>query len=509
MRYYILIGLLAIPALFMLPGCGGGGGAAGKIVERGATRGANRLLRQGQRALRRSVRELTKTQQIPLEEKETLSRFRIIATDPSELIAEHRYEGYYFNLLTDIVAGEYDVNPETGVARHAPAARAVLDIVDTLRSGGKANPDTRVLLLVSHYGDYGPRSYGRNRPPVSSEDLTREFLAEQGRQRVLADSLNALLVQVGGAGIVIDFPRVPADAGEDFERFVRRLKGWTQGLVYVKLPAPGIGGTGVYQPDLLRKLVTGSPAAVDAFILKGYDLQRGDTLSSPAPLRSRGEQDIARSVNAYLEAGGDPRLLVVELPFYGLAWTAGPGRQYRLRTYRQRLPFADIPAGKRVYDPDSNYVVVSDRSGETFYTYDDARTLAHKYRWVKSSGLGGISILGPGYYAEGSESWEVLAGVFGANPPRLVYPALAFLLLFLGGGIVFSVIQYWEVRNEIARKRSHQWFYGLALLMVGVVFLCCMVAIIPKEATAGSSIILVLFPFLRRWRSMGKRFGIG
>ena len=498
--------LLALLLALLLPACESGGGAAGKAFSRAGERGINRLLRRGQRELRRSVRQLLKDDQVPLSEKETLTAYRVMATEPSWLVRERRYEGYYFNLLTDLVVGDYDLNPETGKARNQAATRAILnyELVDSAMLARAANPDLRLLLLVTCYGDYGPRG---NRSP---EMLYRGFFEDEGIQRTLADSLRALLAhpRLLGNGVVLDFQQVPSGLEEPFFIFVRNMRKWLgDKLIYLKLPPLTAAGTHVYQPGLIERL-TGTGLA-DAYIVTGYDLHRPDTLSGPAPVVSPGPHDIARTVAYYREAGIPDAELVVEFPGHGLVWESRPGRRFALRPAQNHLPVRMIPRGKRQYAPDSSYVWVAGPDGQTWYTYDDQSTLRPKYQWVKAEGLGGISLMGPGYRHDNDDQWVGLAGSFGANPPKLVYPAIALLLLCVAAGIIYSVIHYWQVRNEIARRRSHQWYYGLALLMILIVFAACMVVTIPKEATAGSSVILIMFPFLRRWRSLARRWGVG
>lgn len=499
--------LLALMLALLLPACeGGGGGAAGKAFSRAGERGINRLIRKGRRELRRSVRQLLKEEKVPLEEKETLTTYRVMATEPSWLVRERRYEGYYFNLLTDLIVGDYDVNPETGKARHQAATRAIVqyELVDSAMLARAANPDLRLLVLVTCYGDYGPRGN------LSQEQLYRTFIEDEGLQRTLADSLRALLAhpRLMGNGIVLDFQQVPDGLEEAYFGFIRNLRKWLGNkLIYVKLPPLTAAGTHVYQPGLLQRLVKQN--MVDAYLVTGYDLHRPDTLSGPAPLVSRGPHDITRTVTYYREAGIPDAQLIVELPGHGLVWEARPGKRFALRPFQHHMPVRSIPSGKRHYASDSSFVWVEGREGQTWYTYDDERTLRPKYQWVKAQGLGGISLMGPGYRHDNDTQWVSLAGSFGANPPKLVYPAIVFLLICVAAGVIYSVIHYWQVRNEIARRRAHQWYYGLALLLIVLVCITCLVATIPKEVTAGSSFILILFPFLRRWRTLARRWGVG
>jgi hypothetical protein len=43
----------------------------------------------------------------------------VIGYEPSWLLKEEEFKNYYFNLLTGLVVGEYDINPKDGLPRNS------------------------------------------------------------------------------------------------------------------------------------------------------------------------------------------------------------------------------------------------------------------------------------------------------------------------------------------------------------------------------------------------------
>ncbi|MEO1451948.1 MAG: glycosyl hydrolase family 18 protein, partial [Bacteroidota bacterium] len=316
---------------------------------------------------------------------------------------------------------------------------------------------------------------------------------------------------------------VPQNAEEDFARFVNTMGNWARNqglLMMLKAPVHTTGQTPLLSGDVLRRLKADQrQASMDFLILEARDMQQGDTLSASAPIYAPNRpMDISRAVDYYLEAGVPADRIILEFPYYGYQWrqtrSGGHGlfgnQPQLMRQSLPRMPVRKISyfgkeGGKRKGKGEAEGAYFQADNG-VIYTFEDSLTIARKYAWVKEKKLGGVGLYALGYNGGDLKMWEALADDFAANPPQMTYPLLAFLVLCLGGGIVYSVIKYWQVRNEIARKRSHQWYYGGALFMVGVVFLCCMIYVIPSKATAGSSTILIMFPFLRRIVSKVRRW---
>ena len=473
--------------------------------ERQGKRFINRLLVRGQRWVKRSVRELREPESIPLKEKEIRSQFRIIGTEPSWLVYNESYrKDYYFNLLTDLVVGEYDIDPETGGYRNKKAFKAMVDRRAILDSAYTVNDQLRLLVRLTYTGDFGP--------PEGKETYLVDFLNTPDVHRVLCDSLTKGLrldneTNLGEAiGVIVDFDEIPKEEEEGFYDFLRYLQQRLNGALYVNLPAKNPDQS-IFQADYVKKLLP----IVNGFLLRGYGLERKDTLSSGSAIVQAGPYDIQRAVDYYVnQCKIDKKQLLVEFSYFGTVWEFHHGK-YHPRAPKPLVPFDQIRVPKtKIQLMEAEMSKVGQGKDGLWYTFDDEETLSSKYTWVKDQELGGVGILGLGYYSNrgGEKPWKAISDGFSADPPQTIYPALAFLLMFVGFGIFVSVIQHWQVRNEIARKRRHQWFYGLSLLMIVIVILCCMIPLIPPEAKAGSSTLMIMFPFLRRFRSMFRKWGL-
>lgn len=514
---YSLIFLLTLGSMMpMLTSC------TQKTAARAGDRIVNRLLRRGQRQLRRSMRELRKTRKVPMEEKTVRSSFTVIGTEPSWMVDKGMFEEkeQYYNLLSYLIVGEYDVNPITGAPRNTDALNEVAasGIADTAFA---RNGEIALLIPVSYHGDFGTPEPGQR---SSRENVYRDFLLDDDVQRDLRKQLLAYIQHdsIRASGFVLDFRNIPQDLEEDFTRFVNSMGNWARNnqlIMMIKVPAHNGRTKPVLSQEVLRKLKADQSDPNMAFIIiEARDMQRLDTLSPSAPIHAPDNpMDLERAVAYYLEAGVPPGRLIVEFPYYGYEWYRSRsghrliGQQaQRMRQDLPRMPVRRISyfgkeGGKRRGEGNAEGAYYETDEGKVF-SFEDSLTIARKYGWVKEQALGGIGLYALGYNGGDLKMWEALSGDFSANPPAVTYPIIAFLILCLGGGIVYSVIRYWQVRNEIARKRSHQWYYGGALFMVCVVFLCCMIYVIPTRATAGSSMILVMFPFLRRILSKVRRW---
>jgi chitinase len=115
-------------------------------------------------------------------------------------------------------------------------------------------------------------------------------------------------------------------------------------------------------------------------------------------------ENINRSINAYLQAGIQPRQLVMGVPFYGHGWTNVPNVNnglYQGDTNTQPAP--GIGAGTNNYnvlknlsgftayrDPVTKAFWIFD--GVTFWSYDDPQSLLTKMHYVYENNLGGAMI---------------------------------------------------------------------------------------------------------------------
>ena len=111
-----------------------------------------------------------------------------------------------------------------------------------------------------------------------------------------------------------------------------------------------------------------------------------------------GSGTVSSTVKAYLAAGVPAEKLLVGVPFYGYGWRLVPEQNNGLfqegepirgdRSYRQ---IAGMMAGSKVFrDPGSQAPWLFD--GDTFWTYEDAVSVAAKARYAAAQGLGGLMI---------------------------------------------------------------------------------------------------------------------
>ena len=87
----------------------------------------------------------------------------IIGEEPSFYITENDFENYPFNLMSDLIVGEYDINPISGQPRscdclwsHHRTKRAPSgDTVSIIERARSMNPRIRILLNVTCLGVCG------------------------------------------------------------------------------------------------------------------------------------------------------------------------------------------------------------------------------------------------------------------------------------------------------------------------------------------------------------------
>jgi hypothetical protein len=473
-----------------------------KIAAKQGGKMMNRLMRKGQRWVKRSVRELRKGSETPIEEQVIRPRFRVIGTEPTWLLEEGGHRGHRYNLLTDLVVGEYDIHLLTGGPRNQAAATGWLvdyPIYDTARF---RNEELKILVSLSCYGDFGPVSQRAN--------FYADFLQSKRLQNATIDSLRSYYWAGTDPiidGIVVDFNDVPTQLSKEYLGFLRSLKTSLGLPLLLRLPSLK-EGTHVYQAELLEKFGTTDKELIDAFLLNGYGYHLSNELSSTSMIGTAEGRGIAAAV-AYYEAEGSgiPRdKMVIDFPNFGVVWVKR-GNGYVPDPVQPYKSLDDIPNGAAKRSEDGSYVYLFSGDRSRAYTYDSEELIQEKYDWVEKAGLAGIGVYGLGYNLEG-DTWKTVSTQFADSPPKTVYPALAFLLMFLWAGIAGSVIKYWQVRNEIARKRGHQWFYGIAVVLIALVVVFCLWPPIPPAAVAGSSTLLIMFPFLRRIRSMFRKWGL-
>jgi hypothetical protein len=242
------------------------------------------------------------------------------------------------------------------------------------------------------------------------------LLSDINHQRILIADIVTVLNLRGAAGVNILFDHLPPGRRSEFTAFIILLADAlkSQGLHYrLGIRIPACDQEDAYELKTLKEY------ADQLFV----DFTQYDAKEDPgplAPLDGTRNDNLKTCISRYLNMGIPPSQLIVCLPYYGVRWTVNPGRQ----TYKgvpDYIEYKDIRLdyldGKTpVYDPvgASERLDIKNKAGvltERIW-YDDAKTLAAKYDFIRANGLGGIAIQSLGYDEGYGELWDVLASKF-------------------------------------------------------------------------------------------------
>lgn len=427
----------------------------------------------------------------------------VIGYEPSWLIMDSLYLDYPYQLLSDLVIGEYDMNPRTGFSRNDSGTSAfrLKDIVEVATT---VNQDLNVLLAVTDYGDYGYR---------------REFLTEIAKKNLL-NSLDLILTDFTDrranedhekVGVLLDFPKLSWNLRNDYAEFLARLdndldnKEAGKGcLIYTVLPP--IDENEIYSDSLFSLEVR---KHVDLFVLRAHTF--GEKMSPrqrspmiPTDWPDPTVIDLDSSINYYVKECKIPRnRLLVEVPYYGTVYLHDTviSHDKPLIPLNEIINLVDAPnvldtfsfSWKRTLDT-------------TSYFFEDTLSLSLKYSWLNRNKLGGVSLYGLGYGHGMDEPkiketlWDLISSNFGQPAPRLLFPGVGFLLLYMATGVVGSVIFNWQVRYILRAKRSRFWFYAsLVFFMLVAAVLCILpVQIISVKIKLISLVVLLIYPLGRK-----------
>lgn len=429
--------------------------------------------------------------------------YKVIGYEPSWLIRDSLYLTYPFQLLSDLVIGEYDVNPESGFPRSDSAHVAFRD-KDIVQLAAAVNSQLNVLLAVTDYGDYSL--------------YRREFLTEASKKNLL-NTLDGLLGEINlymghsdgreKVGVLMDFPTVPWNLRREYLEFLRRLKKTLNDeemgkscLLYVVLPADDIDQ--MYTDSIFTMRMR---EVSDAFIVRMHSFtdSMGPGLKGPMlPMKMDGHISVDSSVRYYTGPARIPASeLILEFPYYG-RFAVGPNS---LSPQRPLVPMAEI--FNSVDAPtkmDTLSFCYRKEVDTTTYYFEDTLSLDLKYDWLQQEGLGGIGLYGLGYGTGMDDTemearmWQVVAEHFAEPAPRMLFPALSYLLFFICIGVVSSVVWHWQVRYALRETKKSFWYYfGLMCCLILAIVLCAF----PLEQVSVTwkiiaLVIVLIFPLGRK-----------
>ncbi len=495
--------VLALTSLTMLlSGCGGGGDPGTYVANR-ARFSMKRWMRY----------EFGRSKTFSYGESQIKKEYKVIGYEPSWLIYDSLYQNYPYELLSDLVIGEYDVNPENGFPR-GDSSHIAYKKKDIVQLASAINSELNILLAVTDYADYGYRPDFYNEPAKNNllnsldqalAEISLYMGNEDGRENV---------------GLLFDFPSVPFKLRRKYLEFLRRAKknlnDETQGkscLVYVVLPYKD-----PYRVFVRDSVYTqGLRDVADAFILRSHifdDQIRNDFGEAhhgamipfadlpQVPVEDRGV-NLDSSIIYYTQDAKIPaREIVVEFPYYGRMFVSDS----TLSPSRPMIPLAELMNtvdSKRKRDT-AAFCFYRELDTMKYY-YEDTLSLELKYSYLQERGLGGVGLYGLGYghgmddLAMQDGLWKLIAEHFAEPAPRLFFPAVAFLLIFIGSGIVLSVILHWQVRFGLREKRRKFWYYLSFLVLLSVTVWLCVEPVdkIPVFWKIIAIVILLIYPLGR------------
>jgi Glycosyl hydrolases family 18 len=428
----------------------------------------------------------------------------VIGYEPSWLIYDSLYINYPFQLLSDLVIGEYDLNPNTGFARNDSALNAFRN-KDIVELGTSVNEELNVLLALTDYSDDGYRA---------------QFLAEVPKKNLMNSLdlvLNELNEKRGGAaerehvGILVDFPNVSWNHRFEFADFLARIKKDLNNkelgkscLLYLVLP-PNEEQYVLYKDSVFAAKVRQS---VDLFVLRthGFDSPiLEDAKGTMMPIDRPGEMlDIDSVVHYYNRKAHIPlSKITLEVPYYCTQWTDSA-----MSGTRPMVPLNELfntVVSTRLLDTLSMAFKYK-LNDSTIYFFQDTLSLNIVYDWVVRNKLGGIGIYGLGY-GHGIDNpkieqglWQVVADNFGEPAPRLFFPGVGYLLCFFGVGVIVSVVNYWQVRYALRARRSKLGYYAALLFFIILAIVLCVlpIEVVPIMWKLISLVILLIFPLGRK-----------
>jgi hypothetical protein len=428
----------------------------------------------------------------------------VIGYEPSWLIYDSVYLNYPFQLLSDLVVGEYDLNPTTGFARNDSAVNAFRN-KDIVELGTAVNEELNVLLALTDYGDVEYRA---------------QFLAEVPKKNLM-NSLDQILSEFnekrGGGdershvGVLVDFPNVAWNHRYEYAEFLTRIKKDLNNkelgkscLLYVVLPTNEDQYV-LYKDSVFAARVRQS---ADLFVLRTHNFDAPvleDAKGTMMPIDRPGDlMDVDSLVHYYNKKAKIPlSKMTLEVPYYSTVWSdSGMSGLRPMIPLNELFNTVAVPRSLDTMSMAFKYKL----NDSTIYYFQDTLSLNIVYDWVVRNKMGGIGLYGLGY-GHGIDNpnieqglWQIVANNFAEPAPRLFFPGVGYLLCFFGVGVVASVIANWQVRYALRAKRSKLWYY-IALLffiLLAVVLNVLPIEVVPIMWKLISLVVLLVFPLGRK-----------
>ncbi|MCB0713698.1 MAG: T9SS type A sorting domain-containing protein [Ignavibacteriae bacterium] len=318
------------------------------------------------------------------------------------------YEGYDYNVLSDLSYFSYEVDPTTGNYQSIHSWKTT-DLVTRAKAAGR-----RVNLCVTLFSSHATLF---NNPEA---------------KQTLIDSLVVLVKLRDADGVNIDFEAISSSQRDNLTAFMKQLGERFHSEIpgsQISMALPAVDWQKTFD-------VIGMEPYVDLFIIMGYAYHySGSSNAGPNAPKNNGSFwsaiDLTRSVNYYLDLGLPSHKLCLGLPWYGQNWITandqlGAATQARGTALFYSATRQDVDTNKRerLWDVHSStpwytYQVAENVWRQTWY--DDEESLGMKYDLAIMKDLAGVAIWALGYDGGYIEMWETLRGRFancGRTPCR-------------------------------------------------------------------------------------------
>lgn len=277
---------------------------------------------------------------------------------------------------------------------------------------------TRVVLTISRFAW-----------DAAGARETVPLLTKAAARKRLAGEVAAEVIRRGIDGVNVDLEPVPKGRHRDFTLLIREIRAALDAArPGLELTFASIGFSDEYDlPALL------APDAADAVFIMGYQYRGGfsDTAGSVAPMNNE-NFGVEQTIDEFLEGTTADRI-ILGVPYYGWQWPTAS-----TALHARTLP--DSPrngkSGPVFYEEAANLadqVGVSydeqEMSARVVYRrricggcplvwrqlyFDDVKTLAERYAYVKERGLRGAGVWALGFEgARSAELYQVLREAFG------------------------------------------------------------------------------------------------
>ncbi len=465
-----------------------------------------------------------------LEDQALYSGNYVIAYEPYFLIEKQHFgkSSFHFHLLTDLVIGDYDIDPQTGKPRYEQAfkvhqtAKTIGQEENILQVSRKSNAKLRMLLNVSMHNDFGV-SYENDNATLnffSNKNAQQDTLINRLKKTFIVWEKKYDILREE-SGVVLDFQNFTGNRSRVLNNlmdFIKRIEE-TVGLVYLKLPAYSEKQSFFNNEEFLFFL----KQHVDLFILKAYDFTKLEQFGVKKCIPPVNMFEVERWLKFYSENDSliEAKNILIEFPNYAIAYDESEVEDLPpLRYVPIGMAYKKIAKSKKSY-VDSlhrSYLIIEDAENRCTYCVEDSLTLAMKYQWVLNDRkCAGIGTMGLSYIFEGNATkqlnkwWWAKARTLARPTAPLGWSIASMLFLFICLGYIVAIAQHWQVRNILAKYQNRLTSFGLRFALFFFFFLLC-ADIIPRNFIGlliiGAILgIFILMRIVKRYLAKVRRYG--